>query len=67
MSKNEHIDLKDIEVNVNIDDFDDNVVLDDSIKSSVPEGNGRMTELSMKNSISLDNNGKGKGKTTSAV
>ena len=67
MSKNEHIDLKDIEVNVNIDDFDDNVVLDDSTELSVLKGSGSMTKLSTEDSTFLGNNGKGKGKTTSAV
>ena len=67
MSKNEHIDLEDIEDDVDIDDFDDNVVPDDSTEPSVPEGSGRMTELSTEDSTSLGNNGKGKGKTTSAV
>ncbi len=67
MSKNEHIDLEDIKDNIDIDDFDDNIISDDSIKSSVPEGNSRITESSTEDSISLDNNGKDKGKTTSAV
>ena len=67
MSKNEHIDLKDIEDDIDIDDFDDNVILDDSTELSVPEGSGRMTELLVEDSTFLSNNGKGKGKTTSAV
>ena len=67
MSKNEHIDLEDIEDDVNIDNFDDNVISDDSTELSVLEGSSRMIELSTENSISLGNNGKGKGKTTSAV
>src|SRR6266498_5741726 len=67
MSKNEHIDLEDIEDDVNIDNFDDNVISDDSTEPSVPEGSGRMTELSTKDSTSLGNNGKSKEKTTSAV
>ena len=67
MSKNEHIDLEDIKDDVDIDDFDDNIVSDDSTELSVPEGSGRTTELSTEDSISLGNNGKGKGKTTSAV
>ncbi len=67
MSKNEHIDLKNIEDNVNIDDFDDNVILDNSTELSVPEGSGSMIKLSMKDNTSLDNNSKGKGKTTSAI
>ncbi len=67
MSKNEHIDLKDIEDDVDIDNFDDNVISDNSIKPSVSEGSGRTTELSIKDSTSLGNNSKGKWKTTSAV
>src|SRR6266542_6032838 len=67
MSKNEHIDLEDIEDNVNIDDFDNNVVSDDSTELSVSEGSSRTIELSTEDSTSLGNNGKGKGKTTSAV
>ena len=67
ISKNEHIDLENIEDDVDIDDFDDNVISDDNTKLSVLEGNSRMTEPSTEDSISLDNNGKGKGKTTSAV
>src|SRR6266498_692124 len=67
MLKNEHIDLEDIEDDVDIDDFNDNVVPDDSTEPSVPEGSGRTTELSTEDSTSLGNNGKGKGKTTSAV
>src|SRR6266542_2331303 len=67
MSKNEHIDLEDIENDVDIDDFDDNVVSDDSTELSVPEDSGRTTELLTEDSTSLDNNGKGKEKTTLAV
>ncbi len=67
MSKNEHIDLEDIENDVDIDDFDDNVVSDNSTEPSVPEGSGSTTKLSTEDSTSLGNNGKGKGKTTSAV
>ncbi len=67
ISKNEHINLENIENDVDIDDFDDNVVLDDSTELSVPEGSGRMTELLVEDSTFLSNNGKGKGKTTSAV
>ena len=44
MSKNEYIDLEDIEDDVDINDFDDNVVPDDSTELSVSEGNGRITE-----------------------
>src|SRR6266540_3164961 len=67
MSKNEHIDLEDIKDDVDIDNFDDNVVLDDSTEPSIPEGSGRMTEPSTEDSTSLGNNGKDKGKTTSAI
>ena len=67
MLKNEHIGLEDIEDNIDIDNFDDNVVLDDSTELSVPEGSGSMIKLSMKDNTSLDNNSKGKGKTTSAI
>ncbi len=67
MSKNEHIDLKDIKNDVDIDNFDDNVILDNSTKPSVSESSGNMTKLSIKDSISLNNNGKGKGKITSAI
>ncbi len=67
MLKNEYIDLEDIEDDIDIDDFDDNVVSDNSTEPSVPEGSGSMTKLSTEDSTSLGNNGKGKGKTTSAV
>ncbi len=67
ISKNEHIDLENIEDDVDIDDFDDNVISDDNTKLSVLEGNSRMTEPSTEDSISLDNNNKDKGKTTSAI
>ncbi len=67
MLKNEHIDLEDIEDDINIDDFDDNVVLDDSSELSIPEGSSSMTKLSIKNNTFLGNNGKDKGKTTSAI
>src|SRR6266542_4429968 len=67
MSKNEYIDLEDIEDDVDIDDFDDNVVSDDSTELFVPEGSSSMTKSSTEDSTSLGNNGKGKGKTTSAV
>src|SRR6266542_6088700 len=67
MSKNEHIDLEDKEDDIDIDDFDDNVVPDDSTEPSVPEGSGRMIEPSTEDSTSLGNNGKGKGKSISAV
>src|SRR6266540_4126312 len=67
MSKNEHIDLEDIEDDVNIDDFNNNIILDNSTELSVPEDSGRITEPSMKDSTSLDNNGKNKGKITSAI
>ena len=67
ISKNEHINLENIENDVDIDDFDENVVLDDSTELSVPEGSGSMIKLSMKDNTSLDNNSKGKGKTTSAI
>ncbi len=67
MLKNEHIDLEDIEDNIDIDNFDDNVVLDDSTELSVLKGSGSMTKLSTEDSTFLGNNGKGKGKTTSAV
>ncbi len=67
MLKNEYIDLEDIEDDIDIDDFDDNVIPDDSIELSVSEGSSRLTEPSTEDSTFLGNNGKGKGKTTSAV
>jgi len=67
ISKNEHIDLEDIEDDVDIDNFDDNIVSDDNTEPSVPEGSGSTTKPSMEDSTSLGNNGKSKGKTTSAV
>src|SRR6266498_1392265 len=67
MSKNKYIDLEDIKDDVNIDDFDDNIVPDDSTEPSVLEGSGRITEPSMEDNTSLGNNSKGKGKITSAV
>src|SRR6266511_3684153 len=67
MSKNKHIDLEDIEDDVDINDFDNNVILDNSTELSVSERSGSMTKPSTEDSTSLGNNGKGKGKTTSAV
>ena len=67
MSKNKHIDLKDIKDNIDIDNFDDNIISNDSTELSVLEDSSNMIELSIKDSISLSNNSKGKEKITSAI
>ncbi len=66
MSKNKHIDLEDIEDDVNINNFDDNVILDNSTELFISEGSGSITELLMKDNTSLNNNSKGR-KTISII
>ena len=67
ISKNEYINLEDIKNDIDINDFDNNVVPDDSTELFVPEGSSSMTKLLIENSTSLGNNGKSKEKTTLAV
>jgi len=53
MLKNKYIDLKDIEDDININNFDNNIILGNSTELSVSESSSSITELSMKNSTFL--------------
>ena len=65
MSENKHIDLESIKEDIiNVEDFNKNIVPDDSIELSIPQDS--TTEL-LTEDTSLGNNSKGKGRTTSAV